>query len=83
MSETDVNLSELPEGWVWTTLEDCTQILDSQRIPINAKERETRINGKPESELYPYYGATGQVGWIDDFLFDDELLLLGKMALHF
>ncbi|MDP1994607.1 MAG: restriction endonuclease subunit S, partial [Ignavibacteria bacterium] len=25
-----------------------------------------------------YYGATGQVGWIDDFLFNEELLLLGE-----
>ena len=78
MSETDIGLSELPDGWVWTTLEHCTEILDSQRVPINAKERETRITGKPETELYPYYGATGQVGWIDDFLFDDELILLGE-----
>jgi type I restriction enzyme, S subunit len=26
----------------------------------------------------PYYGATGQVGTIDDFLFDEELVLLGE-----
>ena len=73
-----MNNRNLPEGWMWTTLEDCTEILDSQRVPINAKERETRITGKPETELHPYYGATGQVGWIDDFLFDDELILLGE-----
>ena len=70
--------NDLPAGWDWTTLEDCAQILDSRRVPINAKEREARISGKPRSELYPYYGATGQVGWIDDFLFDDELILLGE-----
>lgn len=28
--------------------------------------------------MYPYYGATGQVGWIDDYLFDEELFLLGE-----
>ncbi len=78
MSETDVGLSALPEGWVWTMLENCTEILDRQRVPINAKEREARIRGKSSSELYPYYGATGQVGWIDDYLFDDELVLLGE-----
>lgn len=70
--------NDLPKGWVWTTLASCAEILDSQRVPINAKERETRISGKPESELYPYYGATGQVGWIDDYLFDEELVLLGE-----
>ena len=71
-------LPELPDGWVWTTLANCADILDSQRVPINAKERKTRISGKPESQLYPYYGATGQVGWIDDYLFDEELVLLGE-----
>ena len=78
MSETDIGMSELPDGWMWTMLEDCTEILDSQRVPINAKERETRIHGKSRAELYPYYGATGQVGWIDDYLFNDELVLLGE-----
>lgn len=78
MSKMAAGLSELPDGWMWTMLEDCTEILDSQRVPINAKEREKRIQGKSRSELYPYYGATGQVGWIDDYLFDDELVLLGE-----
>ena len=78
MSEKDAGLSELPDGWMWTMLEDCTEILDSQRVPINAKEREIRIHGKSRAELYSYYGATGQVGWIDDYLFDDELVLLGE-----
>ena len=72
------SLPELPDGWVWTTLANCAEILDSQRVPINAKEREIRVSGKSESELYPYYGATGQVGWIDDYLFNEELVLLGE-----
>ena len=71
-------LPELPGRWVWTTLASCAEILDSQRVPINAKERTARISSKSESELYPYYGATGQVGWIDDYLFDEELVLLGE-----
>jgi type I restriction enzyme S subunit len=59
---------------VWTVqpLEDVVDILDSRRVPINSKERETRQGS------VPYYGATGQVGWIDDFLFDEELVLLGE-----
>ncbi len=72
------SLPEPPDSWVCTTLTNCADILDSQRVPINAKERETRISGKPESQLYPYYGATRQVGWIDDYLFDEELVLLGE-----
>lgn len=63
---------ELPKGWTWTTLERCIDVLDSQRIPINNDERNKRLGN------IPYYGATGQVGWINDFLFNEELLLLGE-----
>jgi len=62
----------LPNGWELTKLEDVVDILDNKRVPINSKERETRQGP------IPYYGATGQVGWIDDFLFDEELVLLGE-----
>ncbi len=72
------NLRQLPSGWTWTSLVNCVDILDSIRVPINSTERESRISGKPPDQLYPYYGATGQVGWIDDFLFDEELILLGE-----
>lgn len=62
----------VPTGWDITNLEEVVDILDSKRVPINAKERETRVG------QVPYYGATGQVGWIDDYLFDEELVLLGE-----
>ena len=65
-------LPELPEGWAWTRLENCVDILDGQRIPVNSKEREKRKGD------IPYYGATGRVGWIDDYIFDGELLLVGE-----
>ncbi|NUQ86604.1 MAG: restriction endonuclease subunit S [Anaerolineales bacterium] len=68
----------LPDGWEWSTLEDCVDILDGRRVPINSEERERRITGKDQSELFPYYGATGHVGWIDDFIFDEEIVLLGE-----
>ncbi len=72
MTEAEEVKPYLPEGWAWTNLENCVEILDCQRIPINAKDRETR-----KGEI-PYYGATGQIGWIDDYLFDEELVLLGE-----
>jgi len=69
---------DIPNKWEWTSLSECCEILDNERIPINSKERQERISNKKETELYPYYGATGQVGWIDDYLFDDEIILLGE-----
>nr|GFC82144.1 hypothetical protein [Tanacetum cinerariifolium] len=71
------------QGWVWTKLRDVAEVLDSFRSPINNDERNQRINGRPESELFPYYGATGQVGWIDSYLLDEELVLLGEDAAPF
>ena len=46
--------------------------LDGYRKPINSSERAKRV-GK-----VPYYGATGQVGWIDDYLTNEHLVLLGE-----
>lgn len=64
------NLPELPEGWCWATISQVAECLDGQRIPINKVER-ARQGGN-----VPYYGANGQVGWIDDYLFDEPLVLV-------
>ncbi len=63
----------IPANWVWTyLLSGASQCLDSYRKPVNASERSTREG------YIPYYGATGQVGWIDDYLTDEQLVLLGE-----
>lgn len=59
-------------------LEQAADILDSYRKPVNSKERLNLIKEKPLDELFPYYGATGQVGWIDSFLTEGEYILLGE-----
>jgi len=69
---------ELPEKWVWAPLGEVVDIHDGRRVPINAKEREQRLKGKKPEQLYPYYGATGQVGLIDGYLFDGDYVLLGE-----
>jgi type I restriction enzyme S subunit len=71
-------LPELPEGWMWARVGECVDVLDNKRIPVNASERDARNAGRAVGELFPYYGATGQVGWIDGYLFDEELVLLGE-----
>ena len=74
---------EIPESWCWTRLNHITINHDSYRKPINSSDRKNRIVGKKKSKLYPYYGATGQVGLIDDYLFDGEYILLGEDAAPF
>ena len=66
------------KSWAHTSLEAVCQILDSKRIPLNNSERTRRIAGRSDDDLYPYYGATGQVGVIDDFIFEGEHILLGE-----
>lgn len=58
--------------WPVRPLQEVVDILDSRRVPVNQTERASRQGD------VPYYGATGQVGWIDDHLFDEELVLLGE-----
>ena len=66
----------LPKGWAVCHLEDVCQICDNQRQPINSTERQERK--KRAQTLYPYYGATGQVDWIDDYMLDGTFILLGE-----
>ena len=60
----------LPEGWIWTSIGQVTECLDHVRIPVNKKEREERVGN------IPYYGANGRVGWIDNYIFDEPLVLV-------
>lgn len=83
MTETVDLQTELPVSWTQAEFSDCVDILDSRRVPINNKERQERISGKLEADLFPYYGATGQVGWINDYIFDRELVLLGEDGVPF
>ena len=70
--------TQLPKGWTICQLEQIVEILDNLRKPINTNDRNARIANKQEKDLFPYYGATGQVGMIDDFIIDGHYLLLGE-----
>lgn len=67
-----IEVTGLPKGWVWRGLNEVADNLDNKRKPINATEREGRRGD------VPYYGATGQVGWIDTHLLNEELVLVGE-----
>ena len=65
-------------NWEYIPLEKAVDIFDALREPINNKERAKRIEGKPFNVLFPYYGATGLVGYIDDYILDGDYVLLGE-----
>lgn len=58
------------KGWEIKSLTSVCKNLDSQRVPI------TKANREP-GEI-PYYGASGIVDYIKDYLFDDDLLLVSE-----
>ena len=67
----DVN-REIPDGCKIKELGDCINIFDNLRVPLSRSERE-----KKKGDI-PYYGATSVMGYVNDFLFDDEYILLAE-----
>ena len=57
-------------GWVETTLEKISTNLDSKRVPIT---KNVRSSGE-----YPYYGASGIVDYVADYIFEGDNLLVSE-----
>ncbi|MEI8264867.1 MAG: restriction endonuclease subunit S [Betaproteobacteria bacterium] len=59
---------------VWPTarLGDVIDLFDSQRIPLNSRQRQER-QGR-----FPYYGAQGIIDHIDDYIFDGRYILVAE-----
>ena len=60
----------MSEQWSLKPLDEICEILDKFRKPITKKDR---VSGE-----YPYYGATGIVDYVDDYIFDEKLILVGE-----
>ena len=58
------------EGWVEKNLGSVCENFDSKRIPITKSKR---VHGE-----IPYYGASGIVDYISEFIFDEDLLLVSE-----
>ena len=65
-------LGEIPEGWEVGPLGEVLEIHDSTRVPLNSRQRAERQGP------YPYYGASGVMDFVDDFLFDGTFVLMGE-----
>jgi type I restriction enzyme S subunit len=65
-------LGKIPSHWKLTRIKYITECLDGARIPLNAQER-----GEIKGDI-PYWGANKVVDYVNDFLFDEELVLLGE-----
>ena len=57
-------------GFEWRTLDQISENLDSKRKPITSG---LRTSGK-----IPYYGASGIVDYVEDYIFDGDFLLISE-----
>ena len=65
-------IGQIPENWNVILLKYISTCLDGKRIPLEASIRGTK------SGTIPYWGAGNIVDYIDDYIFDEELILLGE-----
>ena len=70
MKEPKIRFNEFKGEWETSPLDSCVDFLDNYRKPI---EEGNRIKG-----IYPYYGASGIVDYVNDYIFDEELILLSE-----
>ena len=53
-------------------LKDFINLFDSKRVPLSSKDRGERQG------VYPYYGATGIMDYVNDYIFDGDYILLAE-----
>ncbi len=63
---------EIPELWQWVPFGETHLNFDGNRVPLRSADRQQRQGP------YPYYGASGVIDTIDDYLFDGDFLLIGE-----
>lgn len=59
-----------PKGWTRQRLDQICENLDSRRVPITSTDR--------KAGNYPYYGASGIVDYVKDYIFDEDILLISE-----
>ena len=62
----------IPNSWDLGRLDAFVYIHDRKRIPLKQSDRDN-MKG-----IYPYYGASGIIDYISDYIFDGEYILLGE-----
>lgn len=71
MKDSGINyVGLIPKKWEIVQLKYCTDCLDGKRVPIDASLR--------KSGIYPYWGAGKIMDYVNDYIFDERLVLLGE-----
>lgn len=65
-------LGQIPAHWEVKAMRFAMEFLNHRRIPLNAVDRSGL------DRLYPYYGASGIIDYVDDYLFEEPLILIAE-----
>jgi len=65
-------LGWIPREWEVLPVSSVSENLDGARIPVKQEDRDM------QQEVYPYYGASGIIDYVEDYIFDESLILLGE-----
>jgi type I restriction enzyme S subunit len=65
-------LGEVPEHWEVGAIKRYFTFLNNRRVPLSSEERGNK-NGN-----FPYYGASGIIDWVDEYIFDEDLILVSE-----
>ena len=68
----DSELGLIPKGWRVGNIFDIANLFDSQRKPLSSGQREKM------DKIYPYYGATSCMDYVDNYIFDGIYTLIGE-----
>ena len=63
-------IGSIPQYWVTTKIKYFFDCYDGKRVPVDAAQR--------EKGPYPYWGAGSITDYVSDYLFDEEIVLLGE-----
>jgi type I restriction enzyme, S subunit len=66
-------LGMIPEHWEVKRLKYVLHFLDHKRIPLSSEERGSMIE-----RVYDYYGASGIIDKVEDYIFDEPLILVAE-----
>ena len=72
MAAPKLRFKEFDGDWEKTTLGEVVKFSNGKRVPLSETDRQKR-QGK-----YRYYGASGVIDYVDDYLFDGQYILIGE-----
>ncbi|MCA0907740.1 restriction endonuclease subunit S [Ruegeria marisrubri] len=66
-------IGEIPAHWEVAKVKGIFDLLDNRRIPLSGE-----VRGSMTERTYDYYGASGIIDQVDDYIFDETTILIAE-----